>query len=104
MGDPYSDDRYSLHSKRYRVWLPAATSTGSTGDGQEFLLDMPLPMETISLGDLKRKIAEVTAELNGGDGSEEYRECVVSKYRYIRNQRNWPQIHHLIGDAVEFRS
>ena len=40
-----------------------STSTGSTGDSQEFLLDMPLPMETITLGDLKRKIAEVTAEL-----------------------------------------
>ena len=61
------------------------------GDGQEFLLDMPPPVETITLGDLKTRITEVTAELNGGDGSEEYRECVVSKYRYIRNQRNWPE-------------
>ena len=49
------------------------------------------PRETITLGDLKRRITEVTAELNGGDGSEEYRECVSFKYRYIRNQRNWPE-------------
>ena len=90
LGDPYSDDRYSLHSKRYRAWLPAATSTSSTGDGQEFLLDVPPPTETITLGDLKRKITEVAAELDGGDGSEKYRECVLEKYRYIRNQRNWP--------------
>ena len=90
--DKYSpDDRYSLHSTRNKRWLPAATSASSTGDDQEFLLDVPPPMETITLGDLKRKITEVTAELNGGDGSERYRECVLEKYQHIRNQRNWPE-------------
>ena len=92
VGDPYSpDDFYSLHSEGNKRWLPAATSTGSTGDSQEFLLDVPPPTETITLGDLKRKITQVAAELDGGDGSEEYRECVLDKYRYIRNQRNWPE-------------
>ena len=92
VGDPYSpDDFYSLHSKRDKRWLPAATSTGSTADSQEFLLDVPPPTETITLGELKRKITEVTAELNGGDGSERYRECVLEKYQHIRNQRNWPE-------------
>ena len=92
VGDPYSpDDSYSLHSKRHKAWLPAASSTGSIGDSQEFLLDVPPPTRTITLGDLKGRITEVTAELNGGDGSEEYRECVLNKYRYIRNQRNWPE-------------
>ena len=61
------------------------------GDGPEFLLDMPPPVESITLGELKRKITEVTAELNGGDGSERYRECVLEKYQHIRNQRNWPE-------------
>ena len=43
VGDPYSpDDFYSLHSKRHKAWLPAASSTGSTGDSQEFLLDVCL--------------------------------------------------------------
>ena len=46
-------------------------------------------METITLGDLKRRITEVAAELDGGDGSEEYRDCVADKYRWTRNQRNW---------------
>ena len=92
LGDRYSvDDRYSLHSQHNKRWLPAATSTGSTGDSQEFLLDVPPPTETITLGELKRKITEVAAELDGGDDSEEYRECVLEKYRYIRNQRNWPE-------------
>ena len=91
VGDPYSpDDFYSLHSKRNKRWLPAASTT-STGDSQEFLLDVPPPMETITLGEIKRKVAAVTAELDEGDGSEEYRECVLKKYGHIRNQRNWPE-------------
>ncbi len=92
LGSEYSDDDfYSLHSRQNKRWLPAATSTGSPGDGQEFLLDVPPTTETITLGDLKSRITEVTAELGGGDGSEEYRECVLDKYRYMRNQRNWPE-------------
>ena len=97
VGDPYSpDDFYSLHSKRHKAWLPAASSTGSTGDNQEFLLDVPPPgststAPTITLGDLKTRITEVAAEFRGGDGSQAYRDCVVEKYRYIRNQLNWPE-------------
>ena len=92
VGDPYSpDDFYSLHSKSNKRWLPAASSTSSTGDSQEFLLDVPPPMETFTLSELKRRIAELSTELDGGDGSEEYRECVLEKYRYMRNQRNWPE-------------
>ena len=84
------DDRYSLHSSSNRKWLPAA-GTSPTGDSQEFLLAVPPPTETITLGELKRKIVEVTAELAGGDGSERYRECVQEKYEYIQNQRNWTE-------------
>ena len=59
VGDPYSlDDFYSLHSKRNKRWLPAASTT-STGDSQEFLLDVPPPMETITLGEIKRRIAQL---------------------------------------------
>ena len=87
----FDDDRYSLHSTSSKRWLPAAASTGSVGDSQEFLLDVPPPTETITLGDLKRRITEVAAELDGGDGSEKYRECVLDKHRYMRNQRNWAE-------------
>ncbi len=92
LGDRFSrDDRYSLHSNSSRYWLPADTSTSSTGDAQEFLLDVPPPTETITLGALKRRITEVTAEFNGGDGSQAYRDCIVEKYRHIRNQQNFPE-------------
>ena len=78
VGDPYStDDFYSLRSKRNKRSLPSA-GTSPTGDGQEFLLDVPPPTETTTLGELTKRIAEVAAELDGGDGSEEYRECVLS--------------------------
>ena len=86
----FDDDRYSLHSTSNKEWLPAA-GTSPTGDDKEFLLDVPPPMETITLGELKREIIEVAAELDGGNGSEEYQECVLEKYRYMRNQRNWPE-------------
>ena len=86
----FDDDRYSLHSTSNKEWLPAA-GTSPTGDSQEFLLDVPPPTETITLGELKVTITEVAAELDGGNGSEEYQECVLEKYRYMRNQRNWPE-------------
>ena len=91
LGDQYSpDDGYSLHSKTNKRWLPAAAGS-STGDSQEFLLDVPPPTETITLGNLKTRITEVTAEFNGSDGSQTYRDCVVEKYRYLRNQQNFPE-------------
>ena len=95
VGDPYStDDFYSLHSRRHKSWLPAASSAGPAGDGQEYLLDVPPDTgtpPTITLGDLKTRIADVTAEYDGGDGSEAHKTCVLEKYRYLRNQRNWPE-------------
>ena len=87
----YADDRYSLHSESDKRWLPVVSSSGPTGDSKEFLLDVPPTDKTITLGDLKTRIREVSAELNGGDGSDRYRECVLEKYRHMRNERNWPE-------------
>ncbi len=39
---------------------------------------------TITLGELKTRIAAVAAKLNAGDGSEEYRECVYRTYDHER--------------------
>ena len=92
----FDDDRYSLHSTRNKVWLPAA-GTGSNGDTQEFLLDVPPPTgtaSTITLGDLKSRIAGVTAEFDGGDGSDAYQTCVEETYeierviRYFREEED----------------
>ena len=37
---------------------------------------------TITLGEIKTRIAAVTTKLDAGDGSEEYTECVQRTYRY----------------------
>ena len=91
LGDPYSpDDRYSLHSRVNKDWLPAVSGVSTTGDGREFLLDVPgsgSTLRTITLGGLKTRITEVMAEFNGGDGSEAYKECVRNKYAFEREAR-----------------
>ena len=95
LGDRYfPDDRYSMHSASRKAWLPAASGTGSNRDGQEFLLDVQPDTgtpPTITLGDLKMRIADVRSEFGGGDGSAAYKACVLEKYRHIRNQRNFPE-------------
>ena len=81
------DDYYTIYSKWRKAWLPATVTTSSASDDQEFLLAPPRPgSPTITLGNMKRRIAEITAELNGGDGSEEYKDCI--KYKYSGERRN----------------
>ncbi len=83
------DDYYSIASRSNKLWLPAEAALGTSsqpiGDQQRFLLDVPSETgegPTITLGELKGRIAEVTAKLAAGDGSEEYRKCVEDTYRY----------------------
>ena len=82
------DDRYSLHSRSRVLWFPQERA-GTLADGT-YMMSLPPNSQTISLPNLKQRIAAVTAELAGGDGSEAYRECVVKKYEYMRLERNWP--------------
>ena len=91
IGHPHTLDNYSIASRFEKAWLPAApSSSAATGDSQEFLLDAPSlsgfgsTTPTNTLGNLKQRIAEVTAELNGGDGSEAYKECVKFRYQIER--------------------
>ena len=78
--DPFSkDDLYSLHSNTHRIWLPAVATTTTAEDSQQFLLDVPPTTETITLGALKQRIQEVSAELAAGDGSGSYRRCLENK-------------------------
>ena len=91
LGGRHRDDRYSLHSESSREWLPAVAPPAGIGDAKEFLLDVPPTSKTITLNMLKKRIREVTAEYSGGDGSEAYKDCVVGKYEWLRNQRNWPE-------------
>ena len=103
------DDRYSLHSKASRSWLPAASVQATEGvspdaDSREYLLDVPSSSggagaaaessttPTITLANLKKRIKEVAAELNGGDGSEVYKECIRDKYQHERENRYFRQL------------
>ena len=105
VGDPYSsDDLYSLHSRENKIWLPAASSVGTAGDGQKFLLDVPgsgSTTPTITLGELKTRITDVTAEFNGGDGSEAYKACVRNKYGFERAARHFREVEDIesYGDS-----
>ena len=88
VGGTYQD-MYSLHNRYRKLWLPSAGTT-ATGDSQEFLLAVPesgLDTPTITLGALKSRITSVNAELNGGDGSEAYKDCIRNKYQGERMER-----------------
>ena len=81
------DDYYSIASPYNRLWLPAQPG----GDQQRFLLDVPPATgsaPTITLGEMKARIATVTAKVDASDGSEEYRECVVESYFLERMHRH----------------
>ena len=82
----YTQDSYSLHDRYSKLWLPSASTTG-TGDSQEFLLAVPeedITTPTITVGELKSRIAAMNVELNVGDGSVDYRQCLSKKYRHMR--------------------
>ena len=85
----YPDDGYSIASRHDRLWLPAEAAVGSTsqpgGDQRRFLTGVPPAIgtaSTITLGEVKARIAAVAAKIDAGDGSEEYRECVQRTYQY----------------------
>ncbi len=89
------DDGYSIASRHNKLWLPGEAAVGAQsqpiGDQQRFLLGVPPAMgthPTITLGEMKARIAAVEAKLSAGDGSEEYRECVLETYLLERRDRH----------------
>ena len=89
------DDNYSIASRYNKLWLPAEAAVGAPsqpgGDQQRFLLDVPPASgtaPTITLGEVKTRIAGVAAKLDAGDGSEEYRECVQRTYQFEGRNRH----------------
>ncbi len=84
-----SDDYYSLGSRGNKLWLPTEAASDAQsqpgGDQQRFLMDVAPAAgmaPTITLGELKTRIASVTAKLDAGDGSEQYTECLERMYSY----------------------
>ena len=123
------DDGFSLFSKSNKLWLPLAspgmdTSGGGGSTSAEYLLALPTDMApavlpqvsetstpailpqtassapTISLTDLKAKIATINAELAVGNSTAAYRECVGIKYGYERMVA-WG---NSVGRDLSFRS
>ena len=106
--DTVGQDYYSIASRHSREWLPAASATasgpsadeasGESGGGeQRFCLARPCDESglvsslvrvlsqtpgtpTITLSELKTRLAELDAEIAAGDGSQEYADCVYAKY------------------------
>ena len=94
------DDGFSLHSRYRKVWLPSAGTSGIEDD-QEFLLAAPEPGKdtpTIAIRELKSRISAINAEVNAGDGSEAYRNCVSYKYRNERSEQ------HVQGEGRKLRA
>ena len=88
------EDNYSLSSKYSKLWLPSteiasgATGQSGTAVGATGASGASAPAgPTITLGDLKQLTAAVNAELDAGDGSAEYKDCVRLKHRYAREDR-----------------
>ena len=91
------DDGYSLHSNVNRAWLPSAPPpdcpSGSCSYELEFMTAPPPSEDTITFNEVRQTINKVNAELNNGDGSPEYADCVGKKYEIVRNRRGWPAYH-----------
>ena len=104
------EDYYTIVSPYNKGWLPeelvngATGSAGMQGDNQRFLLDVPSSVSsrdtgsraastrsgeapTITLAALKERIAAIEDEVNAGDGSEKYQDCIYYKYKWEREVR-----------------
>ena len=95
------EDYYTITSRWGKEWLPAAASAASGASGnsdtQRFLLDAPAASggasgvsgqsgsaPTITLADLKTKIAVNDREIAAGGGSEAYKDCLHLKLAWAR--------------------
>ena len=93
------EDDYSLASRFSRNWLPEAATDTSVGTRstdtaeKRFLLAAPSSAgedsaPTITVRTLKKRIADVDREIAAGDGSEEYRACILEKHA-VRRKLSW---------------
>ena len=121
-GDRGFIDKYTVASEYEKLWLPAATSATSTArttsaTEKRYMLGLPATsggarsastVPTISLSNLKSRIAALEAEATAG-GTEEYRDCVESAYKYRTFQQVkvsrlgdgvWRQIDYTIGSGL----
>ena len=101
-----NEDYFTISSRYAKRWLPAASAGGVSGDSgtsgggeQRFLLEDPASpgaggasgqaesTPTITLTEMKAKIAEIERQVAAGGGSEAYRDCLHLKYEWERRVR-----------------
>ena len=80
-----------------RAWLPAQAAAGKTADSTRSAADSTFitdgaetPSPTITLADLKAKIAAMEAELTAGEGTAGFRDCVRDRILRERVYRAEP--------------
>ena len=90
---------YTVDSRWARAWLPdgdppstSGRAAGAPGDAQRFLTNVPAggsgasvrstgQVESMTLGALKTFIANLEAKVTAGGGTDQYRKCIIGKYR-----------------------
>ncbi len=79
----------SAGAQRFLLDEPGSAPSGETGargaSGQA------ATASTITLADMKAKIAQIEREAVAGGGSEAYRECLYHKYEWERQVRYWKE-------------
>ena len=100
---------YTVDSRWAKAWLPDAAApsangraSGSSGDAQHFFTKVSSgggatrqagnQTETMTLGEIKAFITALEAEVDAGDDTEDYRECVQRKYSWpdeVADYKSW---------------
>ena len=81
---------YSVDTLR-PAWLPAENMPADGQAPTAFITDgTQTPPPTITLADLRARIAALAAELAAGDGIERFADCVLTRINYERHRRAVP--------------
>ena len=74
-----------------RAWLPARDPPAADVTPTAFITDgAPTPPPTITLADLRARIAALAAELQGGDGIAGFANCIEGQILHARHRRAVP--------------
>ncbi len=74
-----------------RAWLPAQDPPAEGVTPTDFITDgTPTPPPTITLVDLRARIAALAAELKAGEGVDGFRECILIRIGHARHRRAEP--------------
>ena len=91
---PPNIDEYAISSSMNKVWLPSASSRSVIGESDNlqparFLTDTPgwssvskLNTETVTIDDIKNRMASIQAKLDKGKDIPGYEECIRLSYRF----------------------